>query len=121
MRPRCPTALWRCTRLTCFFLFSNYSWQAWGIILASLSLTLPNKKLVEVCKLGGCLDSGSAKTQCSHQQHFTMLYCTLHMFSRARILKHLVEAEKSTFQGELSFQRSECTAGLTVPSFFVVF
>jgi hypothetical protein len=26
--------------------------------------------------------------------------------SRDRILKHLVEAEKSTFQGELSFQRS---------------
>jgi hypothetical protein len=49
------------------------------------------------------------------------LYCTLHMFSRARILKHLLEAEKSTFQGELSFQRSECTAGLTVASFFVVF
>jgi hypothetical protein len=32
---------------------------------------------------------------------------------RARILKHLVEAEKSTFRGELSFQRSECTSGLT--------
>ncbi len=30
--------------------------------------------------------------------------------NRAQILKHLVEAEKSTFQGELSFQRSECTA-----------
>jgi hypothetical protein len=34
--------------------------------------------------------------------------------SRARIRKHSVEAEKSTFRGELSFQRSECTAGLTV-------
>jgi hypothetical protein len=29
--------------------------------------------------------------------------------SRARILKHLVKAEKPTFQGKLSFQRSECT------------
>ncbi len=36
----------------------------------------------------------------------------------ARIRKHLVEAEKSTFQGELFFQRSECTAGLTVASLF---
>jgi hypothetical protein len=27
---------------------------------------------------------------------------------RARVLKHLVESEKSTFQVELSFQRSEC-------------
>ncbi len=40
--------------------------------------------------------------------------------NRARILKHLVGAEKSTFQGELSFQRSECTAGLTMASFFVL-
>jgi hypothetical protein len=40
--------------------------------------------------------------------------------SRARILKHLVEAEKLTFQGELSFQRSECTAGLTVATIFYV-
>jgi hypothetical protein len=41
--------------------------------------------------------------------------------SGARILKHSVEAEKSTFQGELAFQRSECTAGLTVAiGFFVL-
>ncbi len=40
--------------------------------------------------------------------------------SRARILKHLLEAEKSTFRGELSFQRSECTAGLTVATIFCV-
>ncbi len=33
---------------------------------------------------------------------------------RARILKHLLEAEKSTFRDELSFQRLECTAGYTV-------
>ncbi len=39
---------------------------------------------------------------------------------RARILKHLMEAEKSTFQGELSFQRSWCTSGLTVATIFVV-
>jgi hypothetical protein len=39
---------------------------------------------------------------------------------RAQILKHLLEAEQSTLQGELSFQRSECTAGLTVASFFVL-
>ncbi len=32
--------------------------------------------------------------------------------SRARILKHLLEAEKSTFRKELSFQRSESTTGL---------
>ncbi len=40
--------------------------------------------------------------------------------SRARILKHLLEAEKSTFQGELSFQRSECTAGLTMATILCV-
>ncbi len=39
---------------------------------------------------------------------------------RARILKHSMEAEKSTFQAELSFQRSECTAGLTVATSFVL-
>ncbi len=38
--------------------------------------------------------------------------------TRARIFKHSVEAEKSTFRGELSFQRSECTAGLTVATTF---
>jgi hypothetical protein len=37
---------------------------------------------------------------------------------RARILKHSVKAEKSTFQGELSFQRPECTAGLIVATIF---
>jgi hypothetical protein len=37
---------------------------------------------------------------------------------RARILKHLVEAEKSTFRGELPFQRSERTAGLTMATVF---
>jgi hypothetical protein len=31
-----------------------------------------------------------------------------------------MEAEKSTFQGELSFQRSECTAGLTLATTFCV-
>ncbi len=36
--------------------------------------------------------------------------------SWARILKHLMEAEKSTLRGELSFQRLKCTAGL---KFFV--
>jgi hypothetical protein len=40
------------------------------------------------------------------------------ILTRARILKHLVEAEKLTFQGELSFQRSKCTAGLTVAAIF---
>ncbi len=30
-----------------------------------------------------------------------------------------MKAEKSTFRGELSFQRSECTAGLTVATIFV--
>jgi hypothetical protein len=39
---------------------------------------------------------------------------------RGRILKHLVEAEKSTFLGELSFERSECTAGRTVATTFCV-
>ncbi len=39
---------------------------------------------------------------------------------RARILKHATEAEKLTFQGELSFQRSECTEGLTVATIFYV-
>ncbi len=38
----------------------------------------------------------------------------------ALILKHLVEAEKLTFPGELSFQRSESTAGLTVAAIFCV-
>ncbi len=39
--------------------------------------------------------------------------------SKARILKHSMEAEKSTFQGELSFQTSESTAGLTVYTTFL--
>ncbi len=37
---------------------------------------------------------------------------------RAWILKHLVEAEKPTFQRKLSFQKSKCTAGLTVATIF---
>ncbi len=42
---------------------------------------------------------------------FAMSYtytCTLY---RARILKYLLEAGKSTFRNELSFQRSESTTG----------
>ncbi len=38
----------------------------------------------------------------------------------SRILKNLLEAEKSTFRGELSFQRSECTAGFTVATIFML-
>jgi hypothetical protein len=37
----------------------------------------------------------------------------------ARILKHLLEAEKSTFREELSFQRSENTIGLLQATVFV--
>ncbi len=37
----------------------------------------------------------------------------------ARILKHLLEAEKSTFRKELSFQRSESTIGLLQATVFV--
>jgi hypothetical protein len=40
--------------------------------------------------------------------------------NRARILKHLVEAEESTFRGELSFKRSAYPAGLTVATIFCV-
>jgi hypothetical protein len=36
-----------------------------------------------------------------------------------RILKHLLEAEKSTFRIELSFQRSESTTGLLQATVFV--
>jgi hypothetical protein len=36
----------------------------------------------------------------------------------ARILKNLLEAEKSTFQEELSFQRSKSTTGLKQITFF---
>jgi hypothetical protein len=39
--------------------------------------------------------------------------------TRARILKHLLEAEKSTFREELSFQRSESTIGLLQATVFV--
>ncbi len=39
--------------------------------------------------------------------------------TRARILKHLLEAEKSTFRNELSFQRSESTTGFVKASVFV--
>jgi hypothetical protein len=37
---------------------------------------------------------------------------------RARIFKHLMDAEKSTFRRELSFQRSKSKAGLTVATIF---
>jgi hypothetical protein len=40
--------------------------------------------------------------------------------TRARILKHLLEAEKSTFQEELPFQRSESTTGSNREHFFVL-
>jgi predicted metal-binding protein len=36
---------------------------------------------------------------------------------RARILRHLLEAEKSTFREGPSFQRSESTAGLILQQF----
>ncbi len=39
--------------------------------------------------------------------------------TRARILKHLLEAGKSTFRNELSFQRSESTTGFILASFFL--
>jgi hypothetical protein len=44
-------------------------------------------------------------------QILCLLFCST---INTRILKHLAEAEKSTFHGELSFKRSEGTAGLTV-------
>ncbi len=40
---------------------------------------------------------------------------------RARILKHLLEAEKSTFREELSFQRSESTIGLLQATVFYIY
>ncbi len=43
----------------------------------------------------------------------------VYMKPRARILKHLLEAEKSTFREELSFQRSESTKGLFQATVFV--
>ncbi len=46
---------------------------------------------------------GSLESKLSAQPSFENL---LEFGLRARILKHLLEAEKSTFQGELSFQRS---------------
>ncbi len=42
---------------------------------------------------------------------YKCMYTLLPTF-RARILKHLLEAEKSTFHEELSFQRSQSTTGL---------
>ncbi len=42
-----------------------------------------------------------------------------HLTTRALILKHLLEAEKLTFQEELSFQRSESTTGLNQVTAFV--
>jgi hypothetical protein len=50
------------------------------------------------------------KTQCPHEsdQWPGIMRSRL---SRARILKHLLEAEKSTIHEELSFQRSQSTTG----------
>ncbi len=45
--------------------------------------------------------------------------CLSGRVTRARILKHLLEAEKSTFREELSFQRSESTIGLLQAAVFV--
>ncbi len=48
------------------------------------------------------------------------LYCSHRLLkTRARILKHSLEAEKSTFREELSFQRSESTKGLLQATVFV--
>jgi hypothetical protein len=44
---------------------------------------------------------------------------SIYVEPRARILKHLLEAEKSTFPKELSFQRSESTIGLLQATVFV--
>jgi hypothetical protein len=44
---------------------------------------------------------------------------TYYLFSRARILKPFMEAEKTTFRKELSFQRSENTTGIKQITFFV--
>jgi hypothetical protein len=44
----------------------------------------------------------------------------LYILCWAQILKHLLEAEKSTFRGELTFQRLESTAGLTVATILCV-
>ncbi len=49
-----------------------------------------------------------------------ILWSTRYGVARARILKHLMEAEKSTFWGELSFQRSECTARFTLATIFML-
>jgi hypothetical protein len=49
-----------------------------------------------------------------------LLECTvLPVCTRARILKHLLEAEKSTFRIELYFQGSESTTGLQQATVFV--
>ncbi len=47
------------------------------------------------------------------------MVATVESVYRARILKHLLEAEKSTFREELSFQRSESTTGLLQGTVFV--
>jgi hypothetical protein len=52
----------------------------------------------------------------------SMIYIprVLQTYTRARILNHLLEAEKLTFRGKLSFQRLECTAGLTLATIFAL-
>ncbi len=57
-------------------------------------------------------------------QLYTKMYINVvcqpvYIVFRARILKHSMEAEKSTFRGEPSFQRSECTAGFTEATTFL--
>jgi hypothetical protein len=54
-------------------------------------------------------------TRTVHRVSQILLYFDI----RARILKHLLEAEKSTFRKELSFQRSEGTTGFVQAIVFV--
>ncbi len=58
----------------------------------------------------------------SNSDHLVLSYSPrcLSRLIWARILKHSMEAEKSAFQGELSLQRSGCTAGLTVATTFLL-
>jgi hypothetical protein len=49
----------------------------------------------------------------------TSLHAPYQTETGARILKHLLESEKSTFGKELSFQRSESTTGLGQVTVFV--
>ncbi len=67
-------------------------------------------------KITTTFDGQQFTNLCDVQRTMRVLY---NLF-RARILKHSMEAEKSAFQGELSFLRSECTAGLTVATTFFV-